>query len=324
MIKGNNKIVPILLGLIKTITLFNRWSFKETGGTVSADYCYSVWLRHLNFWKTVRSDMPKIVAELGPGDSLGTSLAALLSGVDKVVVLDVVKYWDEEKNMVIFEELIKLFKDKKDIPGKEVFPRLRPKINNYYFPSDIITDIILKKSLAKNRLNQIRKELADVENPKNKYILCQIPWDNDELVRKNSVDFVFSQAVMEYVEDLGKTYKVIKKWLKPGALMSHTIDFKSDRITKNWNGHWTFSKFQWKIIKGSKKVIINRAPLTKHIELIKKCNFEICQIENVKAINTLKRSNFSDEFRLLEEIDLCTSGTYILARKIGSGIIKCY
>ena len=310
-----NKIVPIMFGLIKSATFFNSLSIKKTGGTIRADYCYSVWLRHLYYWNTFRNEMPKTVAELGPGDSLGTSLAALLSGADRIVVLDIVKYWDADRNLEIFEELVLLFKNKKDVPGNETFPKIRPKISNYSFPSAIISDELLKKSLSVDRLDKIRKELTDIENPNNKYIKCQIPWNIDAKVKESSVDFIFSQAVMEYVEDLDKIYTLMGKWLKSNGLVSHTIDFKSDGITKTWNGHWTFSKFQWRIIKGNKKVIINRKPLSYHLEYLEKNDFEILELQNIVSCNLIKRSELSAEFSLITDVDMQTSGSYIIAGK---------
>ena len=57
---------------------------RKTGGTDSARYCYSVWLRHLAMAHTNGlPTSPKIVAELGPGDSIGMGLAALIAGTEK-------------------------------------------------------------------------------------------------------------------------------------------------------------------------------------------------------------------------------------------------
>ena len=45
----------------------NLW-IASTGGTTSARYCYSVWLRHMK--KAAQAGLntnPKVVAELGPG-----------------------------------------------------------------------------------------------------------------------------------------------------------------------------------------------------------------------------------------------------------------
>jgi hypothetical protein len=69
---------------------------------------------------------PKVVAELGPGDSLGIGLAALVSGAEKYFALDVVEYTNIERNLKIFDELVTLFKNKEDIPGEQEFPEVRP------------------------------------------------------------------------------------------------------------------------------------------------------------------------------------------------------
>jgi hypothetical protein len=56
-----------------------------TGGTDSARYCNSVWLRHLvTLSRNGLGAVPRVVAELGPGDSLGIGLAALLSAQRRI------------------------------------------------------------------------------------------------------------------------------------------------------------------------------------------------------------------------------------------------
>ena len=49
------------------------------------------------------------VAELGPGDSLGTGIAALLSGVEKYYALDVKPYFNNAINLEMFDRLLELF-----------------------------------------------------------------------------------------------------------------------------------------------------------------------------------------------------------------------
>jgi hypothetical protein len=71
-----------------------------TGGTNSGRYCYSVWLRHLaHAANNGLQTCPRVVAELGPGDSLGTGIAALLSGAEQYVALDVVPHANVERNL---------------------------------------------------------------------------------------------------------------------------------------------------------------------------------------------------------------------------------
>ena len=75
------KVISLVVGMATYIPGLRILTGRRTGGTVSARYCYSVWLRHLSM--LYQSALPttfKTTAELGPGDSLGIGLAALLSG----------------------------------------------------------------------------------------------------------------------------------------------------------------------------------------------------------------------------------------------------
>jgi len=96
------KIKRLLFGMATLIfPSISKYVGKGTGGTDSARYCYSVWLRHLVMAK--KNDLnpyPKIVAELGPGDSIGIGLAALISGCEKYYGFDVVEYANIERNLV--------------------------------------------------------------------------------------------------------------------------------------------------------------------------------------------------------------------------------
>jgi hypothetical protein len=68
-------------------------AWASTGGTDAAPYCYEVFLKHLTL--TCAAGMPGVpasVGEIGPGDSLGIGLAALLAGSDRYYGLDVVPY----------------------------------------------------------------------------------------------------------------------------------------------------------------------------------------------------------------------------------------
>src|SRR5262249_48006693 len=96
---------------------------RMTGGTVSARYCYSVWLRHLSMLH--RSALPTsfgTLVELGPGDSIGIGLAALLSGAEHYVALDVTRYAAAALNLQIFEELVGLFREQAPIPDETEYP----------------------------------------------------------------------------------------------------------------------------------------------------------------------------------------------------------
>ena len=56
-------------------------------------------------------------------------------------------------------------------------------------------------------------------------------------------------------------YAVWMRHLCPGGLMSHQIDFTSHETARVWNGHWTFSDREWRLIRGRRSWFLNRQPL---------------------------------------------------------------
>ncbi|WP_432709524.1 methyltransferase domain-containing protein [Pedobacter sp.] len=285
------KILPMTIGLIYHVPLVKTILSYRTGGTIESRYCYSVWLRHLKMLNTVQAGIPKRVAELGPGDSLGIGFAALLSGCESFRAFDVIKYWNIERNLKIFEELVVLFKNKTPIPDNTEYPRVQPRLDAYAFPDNIISEEILKDTLSECRLEAIREEIKNPDSPNNTLVKFYVPWDDYKVISPDSVDFVYSQAVLEHVEDLEGTYVAFSKWLKRGGIMSHSIDFKCHNTTRSWNGHRTYSEFEWKIIKGGRMFLINRQPYSVHKELHKKYGFRILKELPVIMANNIQRIN---------------------------------
>jgi len=84
------KLRQLAYGIATFIPGIQSLRQKGTGGTDTSRYCYTIWLRHLVMAKSNGLNFhPKVVAELGPGDSLGIGLAALISGSDKYFAFDV-------------------------------------------------------------------------------------------------------------------------------------------------------------------------------------------------------------------------------------------
>src|SRR4051812_33985734 len=97
------KLRSLMIGMATYVPGVRRLGGRKTGGTISARYCYSVWPRHL--WMLHRSALRigfDTVIELGPGDSIGIGLAALLSGVQRYIALDVVPYASQATNLQVF------------------------------------------------------------------------------------------------------------------------------------------------------------------------------------------------------------------------------
>lgn len=312
----NLRIKPLLRGLSTYIPWIGQRFVRTTGGTDSARYCYSVWLRHLVMaGKNGLNPCPKTVAELGPGDSLGIGLAALISGCERYYAFDVVAYADPERNLQIFDELVTLFKNKTDIPDQREFPLVKPYLDHYDFPSHLLTDDRLEQALIPSRLKNIREAVC--RSPHSDSILqYRIPWYDTNVLEKASVDLVYSQAVLEHVEDLKRVYRAMYLWLKPGGIMSHVIDFSCHGLANHWNGHWGYSDFIWSLIKGKRLYLINREPHSVHLSLLKQAGFRIvCDLKN-QSQSGLERQRLASRFQKISDDDLETETAFIQAVKI--------
>lgn len=306
LIKGMATFVP------GAYTAFSR---KRTGGTDSARYCYSVWLRFMVLaHENGLATNPGIIAELGPGDSVGIGLAALISGADKYYAFDVVEYANRERNLAVYDELVKLFKNEEDIPGIDEFPDVIPHLDSYSFPRHILTGDRLRRALDDDRLESIRRSIASM-NKTGSMIHYKAPWYDADVVETDSIDMIFSQAVLEHVDDPEFAYEKMHQWLKPGGSMLHSIDFRSHGYADEWNGHWKYSDFTWKLIKGNRRYTLNRLPHSRHIKFMKELGFQMkCDLMN-RLPSKISLRDLAPRFRYMDESDLTTSTAFIAAVK---------
>ncbi len=284
---------------------------RGIGGTASARYCYAVWLRHLIHAKDCGLDgIPETVAELGPGGSIGCGLAALLSGCARYYALDAVNKVSVEKSLRVFDELVALFRIRSRIPDNHEFPEIYPLLETYKFPSSILHDKLLGKALEERRIRQIRDAIAG-----GRMITYRAPWSDPSVIQERSVDLIYSQAVLEHVDDLSPTYRCMLHWLKPGGYVSHTIDFRSHGMSDAWNGHWACSDLLWKVIRGRRSYLINREPCSTHMELLREYGFTVRRQIATPTVSAIHRSDLSRRFRGMHDSDLTTSRVFVVAKK---------
>ncbi len=308
VIKGITTFIP---GVLWTYTKLYKHIHP---GTVSARYCYSVWLRHLVMaHKAGLPTNPKTVAELGPGNSIGIGLTALLCGAENYFGFDIVEYATTHHNLKVFDDLVDLLRRQEPIPGNEEFPKAKPYLDDYNFPSDILTHDRCSEALHPERIDRIRTAISQPDN--GTIIRYIVPWNDKSLILTESVDMIFSQAVLEHIDNLETTYDTLYTWLKPGGIMSHQIDFRSHGTAWKWNGHWAYSDFVWKLIVGRQPYLINRMSRSVHLKLIKKALFKINYEKEVENNTGVPRLNVQRKFRSLPEKDFKCQGTYILASK---------
>jgi SAM-dependent methyltransferase len=313
------EVKPLALarGFATLAPIVRRFTNRGTGGSSSARYCYSVWLRHLvrahnaGLFKNIQT-----VGEFGPGDSLGLGMAALLSGVQTYTAFDAKPHANAEHNLEVFEELVSMFSRRAPIPDATEFPWIHPQMEDYAFPRALLTDELLQDTLRPDRIAQIGKSLKEQHEgstgiPRIKYIA---PWNDRSLLDRDSIDMIFSQAVMEHLTDVPAAYSAMARLLKPGGFMSHVIDYKSHGNTYKWNGHWTVSDRCWRIVHGGRTYLINRLPHSAHLAEIERSGFRI--VSGVCFYDeALPRELLAPAFSYLSDADLRTSGAFIQAVK---------
>jgi hypothetical protein len=258
------------------------------------------------------SALPRVVAELGPGDSLGVGLAALISGADQYYAFDVVKHANNPRNLEVFDELVTLFRQRAAIPDGSEFPGVHPTLSAYDFPVDILPEEHLDRALAEERIERIRMSVMNMDAPDSpiKYI---VPWNDSAVLEKESVDMIFSQAVLEHVDLLEATYRTMRAWLKPAGFISHEIDFKCHGTADEWNGHWAYSDFEWKLMRGRRPWFLNRQPFSVHLGMLKKTGFKVVCDDPNRSDSGIDRKSLARSLRNTTDDDLVTSTAFIVA-----------
>lgn len=311
----NPKPQAIAIGICSLLPYLNRLNLDGVLGLSTARICYSVWLRHLvTACRNGLNSAPSVVAELGPGNSLGVGIAALLTGADKYFAFDVVPHAGKEENIRILYELVDLFKSCAAIPDATELPEVKPYLDDYSFPFDVLSPVRLSETLNERRIEKIRASLVDPNLP-DSMVRYKAPWLDSQVVVPESVDVIISQAVMEHVDDLQNVYRAMNGWLRPGGFVSHQIDFKSHGTAKYWNGHWTYSDFTWSVIRGRRPYLLNREPFSTHVRLLGEEGFHIVHTKKVRIESLISQNDLAHRFVTLSDDDFSTSSALVQAVK---------
>jgi hypothetical protein len=307
------KLGQLLYGISTFIPGIAAVFGRGGGDTKSARYCYSVWLRHLvTAAANGLKNHPRVVAELGPGDSLGVGLAALVSGAERYHAFDVVRHAQVERNQAVLAELIDLFRARAEIPGQAEFPEVQPLLASYAFPHHVLGDEQLAAALADNRLARIRDSVR-AQNTAGSMIDYRTRWFDEQAIERDSIDLLYSQAVLEHVDDLPGSYRAMRLWIKPDGFISHQIDFRCHNTARVWNGHWRYSDLVWRLIRGRRSYLLNRQPYSTHLRLLAENGFAFVGGQIAKADSGLAAGQLAPRFRHLTDQDLTTSSALIQA-----------
>ena len=322
-----NKLLQVAKGLA-TYVVPTSWYQSRAGrggSTNDAAYCYCVWLRHVRSleklgWNPVR----KKICELGPGNSIGVGIAALLSGAESYTGLDAVPYSTvEQKEEItkIINDLTGLFQKRVPIPEPEQYPQIVPQLEDYSFPSWILAEVDSLANLAATKTSLIEGLDGPERNPCLKYLA---PYQHIDLSGySGSFDAIFSQAVFEHIGNPAQTYHLIFDLLKPGGLSWHVIDFRSHGLSTDWNGHWTYPEWLWNLVVGHRQFFLNRIPLSAHLALATQAGFEVEGVmtytegehQTLAKKSRLNPTQFAKPFDRMSKEDASTVSGMIFLKK---------
>jgi hypothetical protein len=303
----------VAIGMLTLVPGLHELLHRGTGGTNSARYCYSVWLRHIKMAAAAGLDTnPGVVAELGPGDSIGIGLCALLTGASRYVALDAVPHANRERNIAVFDELSGLFRGRSAIPDDKEFPHVRPAIRECSFPDEVYGADLLEQCLADKRIQQIRTEIEKG----GEFVRYISPWDRAEVLEAGSVDLLISQAVLEHIDDLELVYSAMARWLRAGGYVSHQIDFSSHGTARHWNGQLGYSDFTWRLMRGRLPYLLNRRVFSDHRQMLTRAGFQIVNEVLDLQMQGIERADLAPRFRNLCDEDLRIAGALLQARRI--------
>lgn len=311
------RLAPVARGLLTYLPALNDLlpPARSVGHTASAKYCYGVWLKHLTLLHAHgMAAVPETLAELGPGESLGVGLCALLSGSNHYVGLDAVAHSSVALNLQLLPELIRLFRARAPNPDKG-WPEFSSHLDERSFPGHILDEQWLEQTLSATRVEDIRMALAEPSAANPVSAEYRAPWTDPRVIRENSVDAIISHSVLEHVVELADTYAALYRWLKPGGWMSHQIDLKSHGLTRRWNGFRASSERLWKIAVGRRPYMINRHPASIHLQLLRAAGFEIVTQQKFLREDGVRRQELAPRWADISDEDLNCSGLYVIARK---------
>ena len=278
---------PLAKGLLSfAVPALRSAHHRRSGASASPEYCYSVFLRHFAHLANYNGGrMPRIVAEFGPGDSLGTGLAALIAGASHYIALDVQNHTDPANDLQVFDQLVALFHGRTPIPAAGI--RIATEPPDWGFPEPLAAG--LAQALGHERLQAIRDDLAARSG---RFVTFAVPWYGKPPIEPRSVDWLFSHSVMEHVDDVEHAYACCADWIADAGHMTHEIDYGSHSLTRHWNGHWAISAACWRMIRGARPFLINRLPHEAQIEAVRRNGFHILRERLVRRDDGIAMQRF--------------------------------
>ena len=312
------RLYKVLAGAAITIPALGSHRPSRVGQSVTASRCYGLWLRHVARLHEVSPfRTPRTMVELGPGDSLGTGIAALLSGVERVYALDAFPLANAQRDARLVDEIAKLFHERAPVPATHDACDL-PHLDELAFPSHVFPAEVINRALQPERIASIRaclKEGAVGDGP----LIYIAPWRGEVALTGLRAQLVLSHSVLEYVDNLREVYTEFARWTSEGGFMSHFLDYSSIGYALQWDGHWSYSDIVWRLVRGRREYVVNRIPHAEHLRMLAENGFEILGELRYTRPPTISRNRLASRFQSMTDEDRETHFALIVSRARPAG-----
>jgi len=276
--------VPLKITLSRLPLAYATWSklgYFKHGHMKRPEYAYRVFKSHYDYVTSRVNLKDYTVLELGSGDSLFTAIIAYAFGARQCHLVDTSYY--ATSDLEKYRETARFIYEKR---------MSTPDIQNAATLGEILS--VCNADYLTNGLGSL-KALPD-----------------------RSVDFIFSQAVLEHVrkQDFLETLKQMRRIIKDGGICSHAIDLK-DHLGGNLNS-LRFSERLWESdFFAHSGFYTNRIRFSKMLELFKEAGFrpEVVRLKNWPDLPT-SRQKLSDEFNHLSDKELKISEFDVLLHPV--------
>ena len=310
----------LMLGGVKSF-LPVRTPYTMSSQPVNARYGYSVWLRHLAMLEAhgIRGPFRSVV-EMGPGNSVATGVASVLSGATSYIGLDVLHHLAHDQALRILAEVEALFTGQAAIPAAGDFPNLEPTPPSFEFPAAALRAFRGDEQLGEPDRSALRRDIASIAAGGfgGETVSYRAPW-SPTMIPDGSADLIFSQAVLEEIpnqqsnSDLAATFATLHRWLRPGGVSCHQIDLGMYGLAP-WNIHWTWGPLTWAVIRGRRDNFVNREPLSTYLRLAEQAGFEVVAT-TVRAATGVEEDRLHPQFRALPERDRTARAAHVILRR---------
>lgn len=260
--------------------VWQRIGLFRHGYMDAAEYALGVFDSHLMRAGIGKDDVNnKTILEIGPGDSIATAIIAASYGA-KAILVDTGQYASNDVRPYL--ELSRLLDDRG------------------LTPIDISSAATLSDVLRLTGAQYLTNGL-----------------DSWRSIQADSVDLVFSQAVLEHVRkrDLLSTQTECLRVMKSTAVASHRVDLR-DHLGGALN-NLRFSDKIWESeFFAQSGFYTNRIRMSSMLEMFREVGFEVVPGEARRwDVLPMAREKLSKEFRAIPDQELCVSGFDVLLRK---------